>query len=99
MTLSKTTFGFKVTAGYKESFAISPDKILELVKQPEQSSRLRVRVAIKNKKGKEDKKDYYFYSAGAIAVGGGPGGEGASISCSGCDDSMNVLYALLTKIR
>jgi hypothetical protein len=57
-------------------------------------------VAIKNKKGtKEDKKDYYFYSAGARAVGGGPVGEGASIDCGACDDSMNVLYSLLQKLR
>jgi hypothetical protein len=59
-----------------------------------------LKVAVKNKKGdKEVKKDYYFYNPGARAVGGGPGGEGASISCSDCDDSMNLLYALLTKIR
>ena len=60
-------------------------------------------VAIKNKKGKEDKKDYYFYSVGTRAVGGADdqvaSGQVASIDCSGCDDSMDVLYGLLTKIR
>ena len=100
VTLSKTTFAFKVTAGSKESFAISPDKILTLVMQPPQEPSLHVRVAIKNKKGnKESKKDYYFYSAGARAVGGDPAGEGASIDCSGCGYSLDVLDRLLTRIR
>jgi hypothetical protein len=99
VTLSKTTFAFKGTVG-ADDFRVSPGKILDLANQPDQASRLHVKVAIMNKKGtKEDKKDYYFYSAGATAVGGGPDGQGASISCGGCDDSMNVLYALLTKIR
>jgi peptidyl-prolyl cis-trans isomerase A (cyclophilin A) len=60
-----------------------------------------VKVAIKNKKGdKEDKKDYYFYNIGAREDGDGTvGGPGTSIVCSGCDGSMNLLYAVLTKIR
>ena len=100
VTLSKTTFGFRGTVGVG-SFSVSPDKILELANQPAQSSRLYVKVAIKNKKGdKEDKKNFYFYNAGAIGEGEGTvGGPGASISCRGCDDSMNILYALLTRIR
>ena len=98
VTLSKTAFEFKPTYG-SEPFSISPDKILQVVNQPQQAS-IYVKVAVKNKKGnKEDKKDYYFYSAGARAVGGGQGGAGASISCSGCDDSMNILYGLLTGSR
>jgi hypothetical protein len=109
LTLSKTTFAFSghcvINRGFGRvehcDFRVSPGKILELANQPEQSSRLHVKVAIKNQKGdKEDKKDYYFYNAGATAVGDGSvGGPGTSIICSGCDDSMNVLYALLTKIR
>ena len=94
VTLSKSTFGFQVTKGYKQSFAISPEKILELVEQPQQASRLKVKVAIKSVRGnKEIKQDYYFYGPGASAV------EGSSIICADCDDSMDVLYALLAKFR
>jgi hypothetical protein len=100
VTLSKTTLAFRGTVGAND-FNISPGRILELANQPEQSSRLHVKVAVKNKKGdKENKKDYYFYNAGAIGVGEGTvGGPGASIICSGCDDSINLLYVLLTRIR
>ena len=92
VTLSKSTFGFQVTKGYKQSFAIPPEKILELAQEPQQASRLKVKVAIKSVRGnKEIKQDYYFYGSGASAVEGGP------ISCGDCSDSMDVLYALLTK--
>jgi flagellum-specific peptidoglycan hydrolase FlgJ len=47
----------------------------------------------------EGQKDFYFYNLGAVTVGDGPGGTGLSIACNGCDDSMNVLYALLQKVR
>jgi hypothetical protein len=109
LTLSKTTFAFRgpclVNRGFGRydhcDFRVSPGKILELENQPEQSSRIHVKVAIKNAKGdKEDKKDYYFYNVGAQEVGDGAvGGPGTSIICDGCDDSMDVLYGLLTKIR
>ena len=102
VTLSKTTFAFRGTVG-ANAFEVSPDKILQLNWQRMEYSdtpACHVKVAVKNKKGtKDDKKEYYFYSAGASAVGGGPGGQGASISCSGCDDSMNVLFSLLTRVR
>ena len=94
VTLSKSTFGFQVTKGYKQSFTIPPEKILELVEQPQQASRLKVKVTIKSVRGnKEIRQDYYFYDVGASAAGDG------SINCGGCGDSMNVLYALLTKFR
>jgi tetratricopeptide (TPR) repeat protein len=107
LTLSKTTFAFGpclVNRGFRMQhcdFRVSPGKILELENQPEQSSRIHVKVAIKNAKGdKEDKKDYYFYNVGAREVGDGAvGGPGTSIICDGCDDSMDVLYGLLTRIR
>lgn len=102
VTLSKTTFAFRATVG-ADDFGVSPDKILYLNWQRMEYSvkpAMHVKVAVKNKKGtKEDKKDYYFYSVGARAAGGGPNGEGASVDCGACDDSMNVLYALLAKIR
>jgi hypothetical protein len=107
LTLSKTTFAFGpclVNRGFRMQhcdFRVSPGKILELENQPEQSSRIHVKVAIKNAKGdKEDKKDYYFYNAGASAIDGTANGRpSVSIICDGCDESMDVLYGLLTKIR
>ena len=109
LTLSKTAFAFsgdcRINRGFGRvehcDFRVSPGKILELENQPEQSSRIHVRVAIKNAKGdKEDKKDYYFYHASASAIDGTANGRpSVSIICDGCDDSMDVLYGLLTKIR
>lgn len=108
VTLSKTSFAFDgaciINRGFWMDhcdFHVSPSKILRLENQPQRSSRIHVQVAIPNKKGnKEDKKDYYFYNAGTVAMGSGtPGGEGTSFVCNGCDDSMNVLYTLLQKVR
>jgi hypothetical protein len=102
VTLSKTKVAFRATVG-ADDFDVSPDKVLYLNWQRMEYSvkpALHVKVAVKNRKGtKDDKKDYYFYSVGARAAGGGPNGEGASIDCGNCDDSMNVIYGLLTKIR
>lgn len=102
VTLTKTSFAFTASCCFS-SFTVTPDKILELTNQlqpnqVEQVSRLHVKVAIKNKKGdKEDKKDFYFYNS-AAQVKEGTNGYGP-IVCSRCDDSMNVLYALLQKVR
>jgi hypothetical protein len=53
-----------------------------------------------NKKGKEDKKDYYFYNSGARGMGDATvGGPGQSIVCTGCDDSMHNVYKLLSSLR
>ncbi len=107
--LSKTSFSLsgdcRIDRGFNRwelcDFQVSPSKVIGLENQPEQASRLHVQVAITNKKGnKEERKDYYFYNAGAIATGAqAPGGEGTSFICTSCDDSMDVLYALLTKFR
>jgi uncharacterized protein len=97
ITISKSTVGFKVTEGYKRSFTISPDKILELEHQ-QSRIRLRVKIAIKNDRGKEEKKDYYFYNARTQQQGQDGYGR-PLISCRGCDESLNVLYGLLNKIR
>ncbi len=109
LTLSNTAFAFsgdcRINRGFGRvehcDFRVSPGKILELETQPERSSRIHVKVAIKNAKGdKEDKKDYYFYNAGASAIDGTADGRpSVSIICDGCDDSMDVLYGLLTRIR
>lgn len=101
--VTKTTVSFSASCCW-QGFALSPEKILEMTKQiqpnqREQVPRLHVKVAITNKKGKEVKEDFYFYNAAATAVGGAPNGQGASIGCSGCDDSIDILYALLMKVR
>jgi tetratricopeptide (TPR) repeat protein len=97
VTLSKTAVIFRGTVG-ASGFNVSPDKILAIVNQPEEASRLYVQVAVKNKNGdKEHKEQYYLYNAGATAIGGDEHGQGASISCDDCNDSMDVLYGLLTK--
>jgi len=99
VTLSKTAVAFRFTYGL-DDFTVSPEKILDVVSEPQQNGRIHIKAAVKNKKGnKESTKDFYFYSPGAVAVGTGPGGAGGSIQCNGCDDSMNVLYALLQKVR
>jgi len=109
LTLSKATFAFsgscRINRGFGRfencDFQVSPDKVLVLENQPQWASRVHVQVAIRNKKGdKEDKKNYYFYNAGATPTGAGAlGGAGTSISCNGCDDSMNVLFVLLEMVR
>jgi hypothetical protein len=96
--LSKSTFSIENAGPF--DFQVSPDKILNFENQSGEASRLHLKVAILNKKGnKETAKDYYLYNAGASAVGSAPGCQGSSVSCNGCDDSMNILYALLTRIR
>jgi formylglycine-generating enzyme required for sulfatase activity len=97
--VSKAGVDFDFTYGL-DDFGVTPDKILDIVNEPYQNPRIRVKAAVKNKKGdKESIKDFYFYSPGAVAVGTGPGGSGGSISCSACDDSMSLLYALIQKVR
>jgi hypothetical protein len=99
VTVSKIAVAFHFTYGL-DDFTVSPEKILEIVSEPQQNARIHIKVAAKNKNGtKESIKDLYFYSPGAIAVGTGPGGAGGHISCNACDDSMSVLYALLWKVR
>jgi len=109
VTVSKSRVAFsgscRINRGFRGlencDFQVSPEKILVLENQPQWASRIHVQVAIRNKKGdKEDKKSYYFYNAGATAMGAGTlGGAGTSIICNGCDDSMNVMFALLQKVR
>jgi hypothetical protein len=109
LRVSKTVFSFRgpclVNRGFRGlehcDFRVSPDKILELENQPSQSSRIRLKVAVKNAKGdKEDKKDYYFYNVAASEIGDVYlGAARRSLICDGCDDSMDGLYGLLQKVR
>ncbi len=99
VTVSKAAVSFDFTYSF-DDFTVTPDKILGVVSEPQQNTRIHIKAAVKNKKGnKESIKDFYFYSPGAVAVGTGPGGIGGSISCRACDDSMSVLFALLQKVR
>ena len=111
VTVSKTAVAFAFTYGL-DDFTLSPEKILDVVNEPQQNARIHIKAAVKNKKGnKESTKDFYFYSPTAVAVGAtgperggavgttGPGSAGGSISCNASDDSMSVLYALLQKVR
>ena len=68
------------------------DKIIEVTNEPTDSSRIHLKVAIKNRRGdKEENKDFYLYNRNAAGAGDGAvGGPGASIVCNGCDDSMEV---------
>ena len=109
VTVSKGRVAFsgpcRINRGFRGlencEFQVSPEKILVLENQPQWASRIHVQIAIRNKKGdKEDKKSYYFYNTGATPTGAGTlGGAGTSISCNGCDDSMNVLFVLLDTVR
>ncbi|MDX6527964.1 MAG: hypothetical protein QOH41_254 [Blastocatellia bacterium] len=90
VTVSKTGVGFQPTAGAK-GFSVSPDKILDVIN--EQPLRVRLKVAIKNTKGdKEDKKEFQFFHPSAFM-------NGIRFYCTGCDASMNVLFAFLQHAR
>ena len=96
--LSKSIFSLENAGPY--DFQVSPDKILKFENQSGEASRLHLKVAILNKKrSKETATDYYLYSAGARAAGSAAGCQGSSVSCSDCDDSMNILYALIQRVR
>ena len=92
VTLSKTGFAFHSSCCWSD-FWVSSDKILEVTLESGRASRLFVKVAVKAKgTDKEHKEKFYFYHNDARA-------EGPSIGCPGCDDSVDVLYRLLTRIR
>jgi hypothetical protein len=103
VTVSKSTVAFTgrctINRGFGRfehcDFKVSPDKIIQLMNEPNgPASRLFLKVVVKDDKGdKEKKRDYYFYNAGAEDVGGG------YVSCNSCDDSLNILYGVLTKFR
>jgi len=101
VTLSKSKFELHQTIHYNQfsfqAFTLPPEKILELVKQPQFASRLKVTVLhdslTRNMKHKEIKGSYYIYDLAVEDMGGG------SIACTQCGDSMDVLFALLTKFR
>jgi hypothetical protein len=98
ITNSAITFQFSVAV---KDFTVAPEKILEFSSQPTQGSRVHLLVSIPNGKGnKEDKKNYYLYNPAVVGMGDpSVGGPGASITCGGCDNSMEVLADLVAWIR
>lgn len=99
----RNTAGPAVGSVVDYGFSITPDRVLE-VKRHGQG--IRVRVVVKDWKGKDDKQNYYLYNASSTTFGVGPDGQirvlgvsalGGNIACQGCDDTMEKLYALLLK--
>lgn len=89
--VSRKAVAFGPRGGVK-LFLVSPDKILSLTYKTD-LSRIRLKVAIKNPgSDKESKKEFDLYHPAAFRNSG-------NIICAGCDDSMNVLYALLQKVQ
>jgi serine/threonine protein kinase len=99
VSLGRAAFAFRSTTAGGHDFSVAPSKILEVKNEPQKASRINVKVAITNG-NKEEKKDYNFQNAGATLIDTGTSRVSIyHVACNGCDDSMNVLYMLLTKIR
>lgn len=100
VSLTKDTVAFSASVGLG-SFSVTPDKVIEVTNEPTNSSRIHLKVAVKNRRGdKDENKDFYLYNPRAAGTGDGAvGGPGASIVCDRCDNSMEVLYALLMRVR
>jgi hypothetical protein len=81
---------------------VMPSKILGLAfENPQPAQDINLRVAIMNRKGKEDKYTYQLYNSGAALVVVSSSGytNVAQLRCDGCDNSLNVLFDLLQKVR
>ena len=93
--LSKSGFSFRGLASKEHDFAVEPTKILEA-----RSLQFRVdtRLVIKNGT-KEDKKNYDFVHPGAIRAAADNASLLTELRCVDCDESMNVFFTLLQKIR
>jgi serine/threonine protein kinase len=93
--LSKNGFSFHGLASKEHDFAVEPTKILEArILQ----FRVDTRLAIKNG-AKEDKKNYDFVHPGAIRTAADNASLLTELRCVDCDESMNVFFTLLQKIR
>jgi hypothetical protein len=104
VTVSSKGVSFHHTAGdrYKPDFMVMPSKILGLAfENPQPAQDINLRVAIMNRKGKEDKYTYQLYNSGAALVVVSSSGytNVAQLRCDGCDNSLNVLFDLLQKVR
>lgn len=91
VVVSKTTVTFRARGG-PPLFAVSPEKVLELEREPK-SWRLRMKVAATPQGGgKEKKQKVDLFHPGV-------GHMGAWRHCTGCDASMDALYAVLQRVR
>jgi hypothetical protein len=87
VVVSKTAVVFRSKGG-EDIFVVSPEKILALDRDPK-SWRLRMKVAVNRQGGgREEKQKVDFFHPGVWTT-----------ICAGCDTSMDVLYALLQKVR
>jgi len=93
--LSKSGFSFRGLASKEHDFAVEPTKILEV-----RSLQFRVdtRLAIRNGT-KEDKKNFDFVHPGAIRTAADNASLLTELRCVDCDESLNVFFTLLQKIR
>jgi hypothetical protein len=91
------TFEFEIAL---PKVTITPDKIVEFTSEPGQASRVKVVALLLNRKRKEEKKTVYLYNPAAVGSGDpSVGGPGATISCLGCDSSMDTLTRLVAWLR
>ena len=112
VVVSKTEVAFREKSGAK-IFAVTPDKLLTFGKDcidgftkapcpatprnennaadEPKTYHIRVNVAVINSKGKEEKQRFDFYHPAA--------GRDNGTHCNGCDASMDILYALLQRIK
>lgn len=91
VVLSRRTIGYRGTHSQDHNFTTPSTKILEVRDSP---LRVDTRVAIVNG-AKEDKKNYDFVHPRAVRRGADSSGLVTELRCGNCDDSMEVLYALL----
>jgi hypothetical protein len=89
-----------------QDLTVSPQKILEVTYPAKDDNSdtpgLFIKVATMNKKGtKENKRNYQFYNQGAafVVVGNSGPMRLVRIACNGCDNSLNVLFELIQKVR
>jgi serine/threonine protein kinase len=95
VVLSKAGFGYHGSASKEHDFITEPAKVLEA-----RSLQFRVdtRVAIRNG-AKEDKKNFDFVHPGVIRVAADNASLLTELRCVACDESMNVLFTLLQRLR
>ena len=91
VVVSKTAVTFRPKGG-QALFVVSPEKVLELDREPK-SWGLRMKVAATPQGGgKEKKQKVDLFHPGV-------GHMGAWRNCTGCDTSMDALYAVVQKVR
>jgi hypothetical protein len=99
VTLKNDSAAFHFATAIQD-FNVDPSKIVDLSNQASQASRVHLTVMLPGKNGKEKKRELYLYNPAAVSFGDpSVGGSGTSISCSGCDNSMDMLASLIGWLR